>query len=271
MKIVTTLLVGAALLLPHAAASQESDITRRTFRFLDDRLVVTVVGEAPGQLNVLRGEPGRLEVAGRSTDGFTGFGLGGTLTRELRLTAIGAEHVRFLVVVPERVRVTLRLPDGHTATLSTLSAAGAYRWGAIAGTAGEDTLDLAPTTQGGLYVVHATPWAPSVVDVPDLTAIRSLSLRFEGSEFRVAASRPLAVTRGHSGRLEIRVTGEPLDLVLYVPRGRNHFLLRSGSVRLAEAFGGRARALCGNVALHRPTPAQEWLTFHPQDGRLDCL
>lgn len=259
----------ALVLSPAAAAAQESEVSRRSFTFIHDRLVVTVVGGSAGGLQILRGQPGRVEVAARSRDGFPGFGLGGTMTRELRLTAPGAEHVQFLVVVPERVTVTVRLPDGRSAQPPTSGDVASYAWGT--GEAPQVTqLPLMPTTANGLYLIHSTRWAPSVVDVPELDAIRSLAVRFEGSEFRIAASRPLSMEPGSNSRFSLRVSGDMTDIVIYVPRGSAAFQLRSGDTPLAELMSGRPRALCGNVAIQTPTRAQDWLTFYPRDGALDC-
>lgn len=259
----------AILLTPGVLTAQEWDVSRRSYTFIGDRLLVSVVGGTAGGLQILRGEAGRIEVAARSRDGFPGFGLGGTLTRELRLTAPGAEQVQFLVVVPERVSVTVRLPDGHATHTPVNGDAASYEWGR------SDELTpheppLMPTLAGGLYLVHATRWAPTAVDIPDLTAVRSISVRFEGTDFRIAASRPLSLSPGSHARFEIRVSGDPIDLVVYVPRGNATFQLRSGSTPLVDLVSGRARALCSNVAIQRPTAAQDWLTFYPRDGLIDC-
>jgi hypothetical protein len=129
---------------------------------------------------------------------------------------------------------------------------------------------LLRTTGSGLYVVHSSSRTPAAIDVPDLAAVRTLDLRFEGSEFRIAASRPLAMEPGDAARFVIRAHGEPLDLVVYVPRDTRSFLLSAAGVRIAEATGGRPRALCGNVVIQSPTDFQTWLTFRPQDGQIDC-
>jgi hypothetical protein len=263
---------AAAALMPAPTAAQQSDITRRSYTFLDDRLVINVLGRAPGELQVVRGEPGRVEVAARSTDGFPGFGLGGNLTRELRLTAVGADLVQFLVVVPEHVRVTVQLPDGANASLPSRTPAAAWHWGdrARAAAADESRLPIMPTMANGMYLVHATTWAPSSVDVPSLRTVRSLSLRFEGTDFRIAASRPLSVSPGSPAQLQLHLDDVPIDIVVYVPRGSGAFQLRSGRTVLADLVSGRARALCGNVVVQRPTANQDWLSFHPQDGHIEC-
>lgn len=278
------LFVAVAALVPDTAlVAQDYEVSRQSWTFLDRRLVINVVGTAPGELQLVRGGRGRIEVAARSDFGFPGFGLGGNFTRELRLTAVGADQVQFLVVVPERVTVSIRLPDGGRASLPTRAAHGSWEWGAAAARDGvtapgsrassspaDDGLPLLPTLPGGMYLLHSGRWAPSTVNVPDLRSVRTLSVRFEGSDFRVAASRPLALTVGSDPALELRLAGEPLDIVLYVPRGNASFDLRSGDTRLAQLRSGRAEALCGNVTVQRPTAVQDWLTFHPVDGRLAC-
>ncbi|HSJ26449.1 MAG TPA: hypothetical protein VK929_17350 [Longimicrobiales bacterium] len=274
--------LAAAIVLPaQPLAGQELDVTRRTYTFLDSRLDVDVLADAPGVIQVIRGERGRIEVAARSRDGFAGFGLGGTHTRQLRLTAVGSEAVQYLVVVPENVSVRVRLPTGASASLAPRQALGTWSWAGDppaasdavgsppASPVGPDNVPL-PTTLGGLFLAHRSTWAPTMINIPELAAVRSLSLRFEGADFRIAASRPLGVSPGDRNHMEIRVDGEPLDLVLFIPRGRAAFQLRSGDTRIAESVGDRPRAICGNVVIQSPTPSQAWLTFYPQHGRLDC-
>ena len=271
-KLARLITAAVALAAAPAVHAQEWDVTRRSYTFLDDRLIINVIADASGELQVVRGELGRVEVAARSNDGFPGFGIGGDITRELRLTAVGADRVQFLVVVPEHVRVTVRVPGGGETTLASRAQSGRYTWqppGAeLAGPA--PNAPMLPTLPGGLYLVHMTRFAPTVVDVPDLTAVRSIAVRFEGVEFRVAASRPLALSPGSGERLELRVGGEPLDLVFFVPRATASFQLRSGPVRLIETVAGQPRALCGGAVIQKPTPSQDWLTLYPEQGRVIC-
>jgi hypothetical protein len=270
MRSAVTALAFALLMLPQAADAQELDVTRRAYTFLDSRLDVNVLANAPGVLHVVRGERGRIEVAARSRDGFAGFGLGGSPTRQLRLTAVGSERVQYLVVVPEHVAVRVLLPTGGSVSLAPRAPAGTYTWGdtdPVATRAAELPL---PTTGAGLFIAHAATWAPSVVDIPDLASVRSVSVRFEGGTFRVAASRPLSVTPGSRTHMALQVGGEPLDLVLFVPRGAAPFTLRSGGTRIAQSIAGRPQAICRNVVIQNPTADQTWLTFYPQAGQLDC-
>lgn len=261
---VLTLLLA---LLPLQAAAQEYQTTRRSYTFMHDRLTVTVSPGAAGELHVIRGERGRVEVAARSDDGFPGFGLSGSPFRELRLTAPGAERVQYLVVVPSRVSVSVQLPGDHSSRSVSMDG-GTFRWGATETL--EELPPIQPTTASGLYVAIARTWAPRTVDVPDLSAVRSLSVRVEGGEFRVAASRPLEITPGDRSRLELQVTGDPVDVVLYVPAGTNGFELVSGGTRLAEVWNGRPRSGCSGVVVQAPTDHQRWLTLHPANGRVSC-
>jgi hypothetical protein len=292
MKLILSILAFAAV-LPGAAQAQR-DVTRRAYTFLEDRLVVAVHAEAPGELQVVRGQRGRVEVAARSRDGFAGFGLSGDFTRRLRLTAVGSDAVQYLVVVPEHVAVTVELPRGGSADVPARDGIATYRWGdsygdlahrdspdtqgrddrahADSGDPGDGDYPLSATTAGGLYVVHSGSRGrvPSLVDVPELASVRSIAVRIEGSEFRVAASRPLSLRQGDEGHMVIRIDGEPLDLVLFVPRGSSGLQLRSGDRRIADVTGGRPQAYCGSTVVQQPTPGQYWLTVFPSGGTMEC-
>lgn len=260
--------LALAAVLPAPAAAQR-DVTRRAYTFLEDRLVVAVHAEAPGELQVVRGQRGRIEVAARSRDGFAGFGLGGNITRQLSLTAVGSEAVQYLVVVPEHVAVSIVLPGGGAAGVPMSGGVAIYRWGTEAEDAPLES--IAPTTASGLYIIHSGRGrTPSAVDVPDLASIRSLSIRVESDDFRVAATRPLALRPGDQDLFQIRVEGDPVDIVIYVPRGTSRFELRSGPQRLAAVSSGRPRGFCGGTVLQQPTPHQDWLTVFPDEGRVTC-
>lgn len=265
--------LALAAILPGTADAQR-DVTRRAYTFLEDRLVVAVHAEAPGELQVVRGRRGRIEVAARSSDGFAGFGLGGDFTRRLRLTAIGSDAVQYLVVVPEHVRVSVVLPHGGSADVPDHDGIATYRWG-MDGIVNEspsfDHAPVVPSISGGLYVVHSGRHrVPALIDIPNLASIRSISVRVEGDDFQVAASRPLALTPGNEGHMLIRVDGQPLDLVFFIPRNGSGVQLRSGSQRVIDVTGGRPMSHCGSTVLQQPTPNQDWLTLFPEEGRLRC-
>ncbi|HEX7119567.1 MAG TPA: hypothetical protein VF212_12305 [Longimicrobiales bacterium] len=123
--------VALALLLPAAASAQDrdADVVRRVYAFLGDRLTVRIETELPGTIRLIRGEKGRLEVAGRAPDGIPGFGLAERSGGELQLTAIGADRVEYLVVVPEEVHVKVRLPDRPVAEVfGAYDRTATFRW-----------------------------------------------------------------------------------------------------------------------------------------------
>ena len=253
---------------PAAVPAQEDDVSRRAYPFLDERLLVLVETEVPGTLRVVRGGRGQVEVAGRSREGFVGFGMGGEVTRQLRLTSVGGENVEYLVVVPERVRLTVRLPGRAGTDVAPRQESAVFRWGA--GTdSGTESLML--PTHSGMYQVHVSSWAPAFVDIPDLTAVRSVSVRFGPGDFRIASSQPLALGSGSSrAGITLRVAGEPTQLVVHVPIGTAAFSLRAGGRTLVTSSGGRPVSNCSGVAVQQPTREQVWFNFYPQGGRIDC-
>lgn len=257
------------LAMPTLAAAQEYQVTRRSYSFMHDRLTVKVDAQAAGELHIIRGERGRVEVAARSDDGFPGFGLSGSPYRELRLTAAGAERVQYLVVVPERVSVNVQLP-GDRGSRSVSREGGVFHWGDPADEDAAEAPPVLPTTSGGLYVALNRTWAPSAVDIADLGHVRSLSVRVEGGTFRVAASRPLSVAEGSRRRLDLQIAGDPVDVVLYIPAGTSGFDVTSGGRRLITVSGGRPRSSCSGVVVQAPTAHQVWLTLHPRDGVVEC-
>jgi hypothetical protein len=292
--------LALAVLLPSTAAAQESEVSRQTFTFLDNWLDVAVLADAPGTLQLVRGSRGRIDVAARAQQGFAGYGLGGDLTRRLDLTALGADNAQYIVVVPEHVSVRVHLPDGTTATVPSRGTGAVFRWLAAppaeAGTGlgrgnpypaaiidgaapAADELPVfaeaaaaarAATLPDGMIIAHTTAWSPGTVDIPDLGAVRSLDLRFEGTVFRIAASRPLAVAPGDRNRFELRLDGEPVDVILYVPPASGPFAVHAAGVPIAESRAGRVEALCGNVLIQSPTQDQTWLSFRPRGGRIEC-
>jgi hypothetical protein len=103
-----------------------------------------------------------------------------------------------------------------------------------------------------------------------MRAVRSLSVRFQEGDFRVAASRPLLLDPGGSPvALRMLLSGEPLDLVITVPRTAT-FELRADGRRLVQSSGGRPTTSCTGVAVHEPASGQVWFSFHPQAGRPVC-
>lgn len=295
MRQVFTAALALAVLLPANASAQELETSRRIFNFLESWLDIAVVADAPGVLQVVRGARGRVEVAARAQNGIAGYGLGGDLTRRLDLTAVGAENAQYIVVVPEHVSVRILLPDGTSATVQSRETGATFRWQApppVLGAGGSGQFPVmdaaapwadgyraaaeaahaapAPTRVDGFLVAHTTRWLPSLVEIPDLSAVRTLDIRFEGDAFRIAASRPLHLEPGDRSRVELRLTGEPVDVVLYVPAADGPFAVHASGVPIAKLEAGQPQALCDGVVIQQPGAGRTWVTFHPQEGRLDC-
>ena len=106
------LLALAFLVIPAALAAQDyRETTRDTYTFLSHILAIEVLTESPGMLRVMRGEPGEVTVIARAWEGFAGYSLAADSRERLHLTAIGADRVEYLVVVPFGTRVDVRLPN----------------------------------------------------------------------------------------------------------------------------------------------------------------
>lgn len=114
---------------PAAAQSHDAETVRQTYTFLADRLTVRVDAGVPGTLRLIRGQPGRLEVTARVLRGLPGFGLSDQGGHVLQVTTVGGEHADYILVVPEAVRVLVRLPDRPVAeVVGARQDAATFRW-----------------------------------------------------------------------------------------------------------------------------------------------
>lgn len=307
-----TVLALAALLVVGTvpATAQEWDVARRQYTFIDNRLDIDVVVESAGTLRLIRGMPGSVEVAGRARNGFTGFALGDHNVPELRLSAVGADRVEYLVVVPENVRVRVKIPGRSVAEVfgSTRNAA-SYEWLALpADDVGDRDLRRraptsapaaptpapgapapatptdpqnqplasrfgpppAPSATPGMFTTYAGDAPPDVVTFPRAEVIGTLTVRVEGDHFRIAASRPLGLQRGDPRLVEIRPVGEPMDLVIVVPTWTTDFVVEVAGSPAFAVTEGRPMALCTPVTQQLLEGGRLWYTFSPVDGQLDC-
>lgn len=269
-----------ALLLVLAVAgpahAQEWQVARESFAFAGNRLTILVDAETPGTLRIIRGGPGSVRVASRAPEGFTAAGLGER--DELVLSSAGSGPVDYMVAVPERVWVQVRLP-GHTFGESVASRSrsrtfqwGDSSWGHGPPTAHEPVPSWLPPVDGdaSLQTTFTRDLAPPVVSLPDLSNIRSVSVRVEPGPFRVMATRPLSIARGVTDLLEIRPGGPPLDLVITVPEGTRQFRLTAAGLSALVLEGDSLTALCSPVTDQRLSDGRRWLTFNPVDGALRC-
>lgn len=111
------------------AAAQDTGVARQRFTFLDHNLLIDVQADAPGTLRIVRGQAGMIDAAGSARPGFVSFGLARRGRAELSLTAVRAERVDYIVVVPPDVRVEVRLPGRRdTELLGALRETATFRW-----------------------------------------------------------------------------------------------------------------------------------------------
>ena len=281
-----------ALTLASPVAAQEWQVARQQFAFAGSRLEITVDVEAEGRLRLLRGGPGAVRVAGRAVSGFTAAGL--THDDELTLSALGDGPVEYMVSVPEGVWVTVRLPGrSFSQSLASHAAARTFDWEGTAATSRAAPARAGPPTGApvgrgpatpvapvgatapvpgpeGLYTTFAADLAPAVVSLPDLEQVRSLSVRVEGSGFRVAASRPLSLDQGDPRELQIVPAAPPMDLVLTIPAGTAQFDLQAEGRTVLRVRHGEVATECAPVTRQRLSPDRRWVTFTPVDGDLRC-
>lgn len=256
------------------AAAQEWLVNRERFRFIGTRLTIEVVAESPGSIQVLRGQDGWVGVAGRAPAGLTTAGLSDE--DRLTLSAAGDGPVNYMVTVPEGVWVVVRLPDrfegeavgGHTRLRR-------FDWATPvpAGTTADIPVILLPTDDGplaGLFTTYAAGLAPARVAIPDLRAVRALTVRTGAARFRIATSRPLTLEPGSSSSFEIRPVGEPMDIVIDIPEGTGAFNLTAQHRSALILDGGAITTLCGPFTRQWLAAGREWVTFSPVDGRLEC-
>lgn len=268
-----------ALAVATPATAQEWLVNREQFRYIGTRLTIDVEMEAPGRLLLTRGQPGIVRVAGRTLRGFAASGL--SQRGQLTLTALGGGPVDYIISVPEGVWVTVRLPDRH----DLVSVGGHTRtrtldWGATVQQSYDDPMAImiappadetaAETAPEALFTTYTAPVAPRTVRVPDLGAIRTLTVRSGEAEFRVAASRPLTLQPGSTQVVEIRPAGDPLDLVIELPAGTADFTLFAGDAEALTVRAGAIATRCSPLTQQWLPGERQWLTFTPVQGRLDC-
>lgn len=264
---------AAALLLATAAPAQDNpEWTRRVFSFTGTRLTIQVLVEAPGTLRLTRGQTGQIEVAALTPDGFAGVGIGGEEHDRLNITAVGTGSANFIVVVPHGISVRVRLPDRHLIeTFGMLQDVATYAWeaGELPQTPGGGAARATPAPEGPrLGYTRAAP--PRQVSIQNARGVRKLTVRWEGEQFEVASSRPLALAPGDPEHLEIRPGGPPMDLVLVLPRSATEFVLDIGGTTVLLVRGRQAFALCTPVIEQDLGEGRRSFTFTPADGRLRC-
>ncbi len=265
-----SLLVAGALALAVVmpAAAQERGVARRTFTFLDTDVTVEVTAPMPGTLQIVRGEPGILDVAGRVPGGMSSFALGGRDGDKLRLTAVGGEHADFIVVVPEDAYVRVRLPNRKSGALASTRQGATFTWGDAQSSAKAAAPLMMPPS--GPTVAHSAEYAPRVLAIPRLTTVRSVEVRLEASDFQVAGNHYMTVVNGSSQNVEVRTGDEPEELIVTVPAATRDFTLRLGGRTALVVRRFEVTTYCEPVTEQTFAATARRFTFTPEAGRLTC-
>ena len=268
-----SVLVAADLARPPALHAQEYATARRTFSFIGRALTIEVAGEGHGALQVVRGEPGRIDVAAHADDGLTSFALGGWRGDRLTLGALGNGETRFIVAVPEHVHVMALLP-GQGAAGRVPDDAAVLRWGLDPdepvhdADAGTTAAPPAPDADG-LFLVHRADAAPHEV-VLERASLSRVQVRVHGDRFLVRSSQPLALRGTEASPLRLRTGERPIALTITVPEHTRSFRLRSDQdVLLTIRDGEPATACARTVSVRTATGARQY-EFVPTAGRVHC-
>ena len=268
----SALLLVALAFNATGANAQEHELSRRQFNFFDNSLTVEIVADMPGQLQIVRGEPGKIDVAGRVPGGIPAFALGGRDYDKLRLTALGGRRADFVVAVPEDAIVRVTLPNRHTRQMRSMQRSENITWGELE--KGEDD-DLPAGPSGAIAprepaAVYTDVMAPRTLHVSKLNAVRTVSVRFEGNSFIVGANRYMSVQKGDPTNIEVRPSDEAQDIVVTVPLGTSAFTLKLGGKTAMHVTGAEIRVYCEPVTEQDLGYGRRWYTFAPEMGRLTC-
>jgi hypothetical protein len=263
-----------ALALAAPAGAQQWQVAREQFAFAGRQITVHVDAEVEGTLRIIRGPSGMVRVSGRSDTGFTAAGL--SADEHLTLSAVGTGPVDYLLSVPERVWVSVRLPDRPGGeSMASHQRSATFQWGPTGQQYGQPVPDWVPEPTPGLgpaatYTVAAGDLAPRIIALPDLRHVRSVTVRLEGATFRVAATRPLSVTSGDPRRMVILPGGPPLELEIVVPAGTADFTLEAEGSPALRVSRGALHVLCEPSTRQWLPGNRSWVTFTPVQGTLEC-
>jgi hypothetical protein len=264
-----------ALLIAVPASAQEWQVARDQFAFAGSRLTIRVEAESAGSLRLIRGASGSVQVAGRAHRGFVAAGL--SSDEELTLSSVGPGPVDYLVSVPEDVWISVRLPGRYSGeSVGGRTRSRTFEW-TRAAPAPDPVPEWRPELDrnddvgaGPLYTLLSRPAAPAQIDLPDLSTVRSVSVRIEGSLFRVSTSRPLSIEEGSADRFVIRSAEPPMEVVITLPAATRRFQLRAGGATALVVDGASVTTLCEPVTDQWLSDGRRWVTFNPQDGSLRC-
>jgi hypothetical protein len=255
-----------------APAAAQNDVARRSFTFFNNDLIIEVLDRSAGELRVIRGGNGRVDVAARALGGFAGFGLGGIVRDRLRLSSMGAYRVEYLVQVPDNIRVQVQMPN-QDLTPAVGGSEATFRWEALPeDTSGGNPPRPSPDVPPGTSLTYVDKEAPDVIGFPDVEKVRSIEVRLGGSDFRVASSMPLGINRRSRDQIVIKVGGDidPVDLVFFVPAETRRFGIRVGDEVALMAGEGEMESYCTSATATTDADGAPRVRLTPVDGRLDC-
>ncbi len=264
---------GAILLLSAATAApltaQHSDAFRRTLRYAGDDIVLEVVGDGPGTLRLVRAGS-FLDIAGHAPRALLNVAAPPAPGAPIRLISAGGGETTWIVTVPVDVRVQVRTPDAaHVQSV----AAGDRIWtwrgpderGRLRRTRRHHVAARSPDP-AFTYIDAA---APETIRIDDLSGLRRLVVRYEGTSLGIAGSSPgLTVHRAGPGRVEIATAraGEA-DLLIVLPAAASGTRVLSGDRILVDIDG---TTTCSPVTVLSLDTGTRVLSFTPVNGALQC-
>jgi hypothetical protein len=254
-----------------APAAAQNDVARRSFNFFNNDLIIEVLDRSAGELRVIRGGNGRVDVAARALGGFAGFGLGGIVNDRLRLSAMGAYRVEYIVSVPDNIRLQVQMPNGDLTPAQGGSEA-TFRWDAMPAEGGGNPPEPAPELPAGTVLTYVNAQTPQVIGFPDVDRVRSIEVRVAGRDFRIASSRPMALSQRATDQIVINVRGDvdPVDLVFFVPPTATRFGIRVGDEVALMAGEGDIESYCAAAQEFTAPDGSHGVRLTPANGRLDC-
>ena len=259
----------AAALLGAALPCAAQNVTRRQFTYLNGDITIEVLADMPGTLQVVRGEPGIIDVSSRVPGGLGQAALGGTYEDKLRLSAVGGTQAQFIVSVPEDISLHVVLPNHRSGTVGSMRPGGTFKW---AGTASANVgqAQTAPVQPTEPTVGYAGDVAPHTLAVPQLANVSSFTVRLESSSFQVGGNHFMSVANGGSDNVEVRTGTEPEELFVTIPAGTRDFTLKLGGHTALVVRGMEVTTYCEPVTDQTLGDGQRWFTFAPDAGRLSC-
>lgn len=275
------LVVVAALALAGPLAAQQN-VVRGSYTAVSRDLTIVVRTDAPGELRLVHGTWGRIDVVARARHGVPVTSFGGRYGGELNLSNLGGEEVEYYVAVPPEARVTVRLPGSRSgASFSTVSDQASYAWdtppaGAtgpirvirparasqqVAPGPGEAT---APATPVGpdepmLYTLDVALGVPDTIVVTGARRLRDITVRVGGDRYRLRADRPMQLLSGPTERLDVDAAGSRVRVDL--PTGTRSFALSLDGRTALAVSDGQVTSICSSAARQTLPGGRLWITF----------